>query len=390
MLKGSQTVDHLAHAEIEEEQGIDLVAVVAALLGEWKIALAVFVLVSVLGLAYVHSLKPQYVASASFLPTQGHTEADALASIFSARGPGALYIGLLRSRAVMDEIIDRNHLLQLFGTTSHETGRAILAGKTGFSEGADSIITITVRDKNAPDAAMMANAYLQGLQDLSNKMAQAQAAQTRQFFNRELQQQREELNVAQAALAAKQQKTGEVAPETQAALGISNIAGLRGQITGLQVQLSALLQGATEQNPQVQRLRSQIAALEAQERTQETGAAPTPVGAAPAAIRIPTIGLDLQAAQREVADRSSLVNSLTKQYESAQLDEQFSHTAFEVIDQAFAPETKAWPPKGPYTYACFGAGVVAALFAVVLRLLGRRVWADPNHRQALRRLREAF
>ncbi len=372
------------------EEGIDLVAVFSALFSEWRMALAVFALMALGGLLYVFTLKPQYVASATFLPSQGRTEADSLASIFSARGPGTLYIGLLRSRTVQDEIIDHAHLLKLFHTTSNEAARNILASKSGFSEGPDSIITITVRDVSSSDAAMIANAYLQGLQDLSDRMAQAQAAQTRRFYDKQLDEQRVQLNKAEDAYAQLQERTGEVAPGTQAAIAIGNIASLRTQITGLEVQLATLKESETDENPEVQRLRSQIAEMKVQERAQEAGGRTTPVGASPSAARIPSVNLELNRAERDVAGHTGLVTSLGSQFQAARLDEDFSHPAIEVIDRAYAPEARAWPPRDSYNAAAIGFALFTALLAVVLKLVIRRIVENPIRRVSLRRLRRAF
>lgn len=375
------------------EQGIDLVAVIAALLREWRTALVVFAVVFALGAVYVHSLKAAYVATATFLPSQSQSQTQALSSIFSPRGPGNLYIGLLQSRSVQDTVIDQNHLLQLFGTDSMEGARAVLASKSSFVEGGDSIITISIRDQNAANAALLANAYLEGLQKLSDKMAQSQAAQTRNFFDRQLEQQRAQLDHSEEAYARLQERTGQVASTAQAAEGISNIAAIRSQVDGLNVQLASLRQSETDANPEVQRVRSQIGQMQAQERALEAGSAGTAgsaVGTATPANRIPAVTLQLNRAQREIADHSTLVNSLNTQFETARLGEDFTHAAIEVIDRAYPPEHRAWPPRKNYYIGVFGFGLFVALFAVVLKLLAGRMLANPKHQTTLGRLRRAF
>ncbi len=391
----------VGNRKLEEEQlpydtepaldaGIDLVAVFAAVLTEWKAGLAAFVVVAACGLAYVHSLKPQYVATATFLPSEGHTEAANLASILNATGPGSLYVGLMHSRSVQDDVINHAHLLQLFGTQSYEIARAVLGGKSSFAQGGDSIITIAVRDENAQNAAGIANAYLIGLQDLSDKMAQAQASQSRRFFDRQLQEQRDQLTQAEQELLRLQERTGQVAPESQAATSISNIANLRSQIQGLQVQLAVLRQSEAEGNPDVERLRLQIAQLQGQERVQEASKAATPIGAAVAAADIPTLNLQIGHAQEVVAARRAAVNSMGAQFGSARMDSQLSHPVFQVIDRAIAPELRSWPPRNQYDAAALGFALIMALVAVLGVLVARRILRNPEHRASLHRLRRAF
>ncbi len=391
MVNEPDVLEHLHRTDLDTgEQGIDLVAVIVALLSEWKLALITFALVAALGLYYVSTLKPQYVAQATFLPKGGNTEAASLTSIFQASGPGNLYIGLLRSRSVEDNVVRRADLLKYYGTGSREVGRLILGSRTTISEGIDGIISLTVRDENAEKSASIANAYLEGLQDLSDKMARSQSAVTQKFFNRQLEEEQQALDEAEDEFAAHQIRTGQVAPETQAAAGIGNIVNLQGQITGLQVQLSTLLQSESETNPEVQRLRSQIAAVEAQKRKQEVGQGFSGVGAPISAAKIPTASLDLQRAQREVQGHAGRVAALNGQFGAARMDAEFSHAAFVVIDPAIPPEFRAWPPREPYQYAAIGFGLFAAFVAVVIKLIGRRIVRTPEYRVMFRRMRGAF
>ncbi len=372
------------------ETGIDLVAVVVAMLAEWKLALVTFLLVAAAGLYYVSTLKPAYVAAATFLPKGGNTEAQSLTSIFQASGPGNLYIGLLHSRSVLDDVITRADLMKYYGSTSWDVTRSILGSRTFIVQGGDSIIAIVVRDGDAAKSALIANAYLEALQDLSDKMAQSQSAVTRRFFEHQLVEEQIALDKAEDQFASHQIRTGEVAPDTQAAVGISNIAGLQSQIIGLQVQLATLLQSESESNPDVVRLKSQIAAVEGQKRVQQSGAGTNGVGAPIAASKIPTAALDLQRSQREVAGLRARVASLNGQYGAARLDAEFSHAAFQIIDPAIPPEFRAWPPREPYQYASIGGGLLAAFAAVVLKLILWRIFATPEYRAMFRRLRGAF
>ncbi len=391
MVNEPDVLDQLHRIEPDTgERGIDLVAIVVALLAEWKLALVVFALVAASGLYYVYTLKPQFVAAATFLPKGGNTEAASLASIFQASGPGNLYIGLLRSRSVQDDVIRRCNLMKYFGTDSPELARIILSSRTGIGQGGDSIISVSFRDENAQKASMIANAYLDALQDLSDKMAQSQTAVTRKFFDRQLEEEQKALDKAEDRFAVHQIQTGQVAPDAQAATGISNIAGLQSQIVGLQLQLSSVLQSESESNPDVKRIRAQIAAVEEQKRRQESSQSSTGVGAPISAAKIPTAALDLQRAQREVAGHAARVSSLNGQYGAARLDAEFSHAAFEIIDPAIPPEFRAWPPRGPYEYASLAGGALAAFAIVVLKLIGQRIVGTPEYRVMFRRLRGAF
>jgi uncharacterized protein involved in exopolysaccharide biosynthesis len=290
---------------------------------------------------------------------------------------------------VQYDVINRLGLLKMFHTSSYEDASAHLAGESSFSQGGDGIITISVRESSAQSAAEIANAYLDALQQLNDRMAASQSDKTRRFFEYQLDQERAALATAETKLESTQQKTGLIQPETQTSIGLGAIASTRQRINELEVQLAALRQSATEQNPQVVQLRSEISQLEADEEQQERGGA-TPVGAAPAAANLPASNLDYVRAQREVQFHTGLVSSLSSQYETARLNEDIDRSAFQVIDRAIAPERKAWPPRKPYIAIALAFAFILGLFSVVARLVGRRILNDPAHREYLQNLRAAL
>jgi len=379
-----------ANADVPEH-GIDLFALAIALISEWRVMMITSIVFFAIFVSYVYTLKPMYVADASFVPqaSRDRTNSGDIASLFSARGPGSLYIGLLQSRSVQDAVIQRADLMSLFHATSHETARAILAGKATFVEGADTIVKVEVKDGNAQDAAKIANAYLDALQGQNEAMSLQQSLQTSKFFDVQLQRERDQLAQAETQLARTQRQTGIISSDAQTQSSLSAIAGVRNQVTSLQVQLAALLQSETEQNPQVERIRSQIAQLEAQERVLE-GSSQSPVGAAPAASNIPQANLDVERVQREVKYHDALVESLTSQFEAARLNETFGHSAFQVVDLAVVPEHKAWPPRRPYIEIAAVFSLFFGLIGIVVKLVFRRIFQDPQHRAQMATLRKAF
>ena len=72
------------------------------------------------------------------------------------------------------------------------------------------------------------------------------------------------------------------------------------------------------------------------------------------------------------------------------LSEDAARSAFQEIDHATAPEHKAWPPRQPFILISLIFGLFMGLLAIVVRLVGRRIMKDPNHRQNMQALRAAF
>ena len=390
MSKDHQNEEHLPQVGTDvHEEGIDLFALGIAVLSEWRISATAFVVISVVCILYIFSLKSQYVATATFLPQEGHAQSDPIAALFSSHDAGALYIGLLSSRSVQDATIDHIQLLQQLNTNSYETARAVLSSKSRFSEAGNSIITISIRDRDAQAAAKIANAYLDGLQESEDRMSLLQTTDTRSFFERQLQEQKDELAKAEDNLEKTQKQTGLIEPGTQTQMSLSSIASTRTQITTLQAQLASLLESETEQNPQVQRLRSQIAELQAEEATMEAGGS-SPFGASLSAERVPQNNLDYARAEREVKYHEALVTSLANQFEAARLSEDFGRAAFRVVDRAVVPEHTSWPERKPLIYFSFIFAAFMGLVAAIAKLFYNRLKRDPKYRTNLIALRRVF
>ena len=370
------------------EQGIDLLAVAVALLSEWRLATITFFIVAAACTAYIYSLKPQFVAHATFLPQEGRSESTNLSSIFSNHGPGTLYIGLLQSQTVQNGVINNENLLSLFQTASMEAARDKLAGISSFSEGGDGIVTIAIKFADSQDAARIANAYLVALQNVNRDMSKQQSDQTVAFFKDQLGQEQKELTDAETVLASTQRQTG-VIDASQTGATLSAIQSTRDQITALESQRAVLLLSETEQNPQVQRLSQNIAVLRGKELQLE-GSGNSPLGAATPAGQVPQANLEILRAQRTVKYHEVLVNSLANQFETARLNQEERRSAFQTVDSAVAPERKAWPPRKPFFLISLVFSALMGVIAVTFKLMTGRLLRDPEHREQLRQLRRAF
>ena len=372
------------------EGGIDLFAVTVTLLSEWRLGLTTWAVVCILCTVGLFSLRPQYQAVATLLPQEARGGDSIIASLFSNHGPGPLYTGLLASRTVQEDVIVRANLMPLFHTSSMERAREILNKKSDFTVTPESLVQITIRDGNAQDAARIANGYLDSLADLNKAMAVQQGLQTAEVFSSQLNHERQELATAEQTLAQTQKQTGLVSPEAQTTIGLNAIAAIRSEITNREVELTALLQSETEQNPQVQTLRSQIGRLKAQEHEMEQGTGGSPAGAAPPAGQMPQASLDILRVQRDVKYHDALVNSLTSRFETMSLNEAFAQSSFQVVDRAVPPEHKAWPPRKLFFLAGIVFAALIGLGVVLAKLTWKRILADPEHRAELARLRGAF
>lgn len=370
------------------DDGIDLLHLLALFVMHWRSFLLVLALAFLAGASAVYSITPLYEATATILP-QGQNQATSVADLFSAHSPSDIFQGLLSSRSLEDEVIQRAGLLARYHTTSAAGARGLLSSRSVFSVGKDSLVTIKVRDSNAEVAMIITEAYLEALQSQREKMLHSQAAQQNRFFEQQLNQESEAVAQAEVDLRTVQEKTGIVQAEAQTNLGLNAIANVRAQISSLQVQLSSLLLGASDENPKVRTLRAQIAQLQAQEHSMESSAG-NAAGPAASVRQMPALNLEYARRQRTLRFHEAIFTAISNQFEAAKLVEGVTGMPFVVIDHAVLPEGRAYPPRTLLLQLAFAASLLLAFLAVGLLLLWEKLRDDPAQQQNLAMIRNSF
>jgi tyrosine-protein kinase Etk/Wzc len=361
------------HGE-ELDQPINYGAAALELWGARKKILIVGLGALIVAALIAYLIPPYYTASASFIPPAfGSSTASSMAAslntlgVSSLLGPvkssGDIYISILKSRTLTDRMIDRFDLMKVYHKKKRSQAGKILEKKCRFETDVKSpVISITVTDDDPERAHNMANAYLEEMRKESGGLALTESSQRRLFFEQQLAKEKDELANAEVALKQSQEATGLISPTGQTNAKIQAIAQTRAQITGLEVQLASLRQGATDENPDLVRMKSQITSLQAQLVQMEKGKNREDVQGISTS-QVPALELEYIRKMRDVKYHETLFNIIAKQYETARLDEANSSPIFQVLDQATTPDTKSGPPR---------MFIMAA--GIIVGLLGGSAW----------------
>jgi len=303
------------------------------------------------------------------------------------KAPADLYISLMSSRTVADGLIAQFDLVHVFRVKTMTLARRALAGRTHFISGKDVLIRISVEDGNPQFAAALANGYVDQLHKLNSKLALTESAQRRLFFEQRLQEEKEALSDAEAAMKATEEHTGIVQVSSQMELLVRTIAQLRAEITVREVLLETLKAGATDKNPEVVRMQVELDSLRAHLHQLESGSRPGQAGPpALAPANAPAMGLAYLRRLREFQYHEALFESLGKQYEAAKLDEAKEAPVVQVVDPAVPPEEGN--PKRRLWIVLFGAvsfGIFGGCLAIWLHFM-----SDPARAGGIRALRRAL
>lgn len=336
-----------------------------------------------IAIAFLIPLK--YTSKASFIPPNsgGNSAGAALAGQLSqlsslapssmlgaGKGSSELYIGILKSRSVASELVKRFDLVHVYKVDKESQAEKRLTDNSNFEVGVkDPIVTISVVEVSPSRAQDIANAYLDVLRETNNRLALTEASQRRMFFGEQLAKEKNELANAEVDLKRTEEQTGLIAPAGQTASQIQASAQTRAAISVRQVELSALRQSATAQNPDVVRLQSEIADLQRQLASQRSGSEES--SAIPTS-KVPAIELEYVRKSREVKYHETLFEMLARQYESARLDEARDAPLLQILDSASYPDSKSGPPR-----------MLIALDGMLLGLLAGCAWVLVRDRLSL-------
>lgn len=357
------------------------------------------------GVALSFVLKPTYTATAIILPPRQSSSSAALlgqmggseaamglgGSILGLKNPADMYVGILESRTIADNIINTCNLQKRFKTKTMVDARAALQRETIFESGKDEMIHLAVRDSDPQVASQIANSYLDQLHDLNTRLETSEAAQRRNFYDSRLAEEKQALSVAEEGLRSTQQKTGVIQISGQAASIINSIAQARAQVTVREVQLQSMRTYAAADNADVQQLQQEIAGLRAHlsqleqsQRTLEPGDVQIPAG------QLPEAALQYQRQARELKYHETLFDLLTRQNEAAKLDEVKSAPILQVVDRAIPPDKKSGPPRRLLALGSMLFGFLISLAWGMVELYLRYLRQIPAQAHKLAEIRSAF
>lgn len=381
----------------QDEGGIDFLSLLAAI-GEEKRFIARFAGV-ILGLAilYAYTTTPVFKAKTVVYPPQnpGANSMAIMAATMvapsaglgglaaSLKGQEELYIALLSSESVLDEVVRRLDLVTYYKAKKAYRARKKLAGATHvISMKKSGLISIEVEDKDPAMAAKMANAHVDALNKLFDRLAITSAQQRRKYLEKQIAKTQEELDNADSSFRSLSGKGGFSVTDTLAESKINASAVLRAQIAAKEVQLSAVAQFTTDQNPDTRRVMSELAALRAQLAKFESGGQQLD--------EMKPEGKEALLALRNLKVQQTLMELLVKQYEFARIEETKESALVQQVDIATPPEQKFKPKRMKILFFALIGGIVFGVLIALVRRALRNNAADASRQESFSRLKAAW
>jgi capsule polysaccharide export protein KpsE/RkpR len=317
--------------------------------------------------------------------------------LLGLRTTGDLFIGILQSRTVQDDVIRKFDLCNVYGVQRWEDAREVLAAKTDVSDDRKSgIITIAVIDRMPHRAQNIAQEYINALDDVVIDLNTSSAHRERVFLEGRLNQVQKNLESAEKNFSQFASKNTAIDIQEQGKAMITAGAALEGQLIAAQTELEGLRQVFTDNNVRVRETQARIDELSRQLRklggeadsgtpgpNQDNG---TPY---PTIRQLPVLGVTYADLYRRMKVQDAVFATLTQQYEAAKVEEAKETPSVKVLDPPDLPEKKSFPPRLVIMFLgmllAFGVGITWVLACSVWdatdptdvrKAFANHVWSD--------------
>ncbi len=378
-----------------DEDEISLIDLAIALGEEKKTLFGIPAITTTLAIVVSLLMTPIFTAKTVMMPPQQQQSgaASALASLGGLAGlagaaagiksPDEMYIAFMQSEGLQKAVIEKLQLQERYEKkTISETREALKQNVKIAADKKAGLITIEADDKDPAFAAKLANMHVVELRNLMGRLAVTDAQQRRVFFEQAISKTQAELAEAEANFRAAKEKSGMQVTAVIAESGVRASADLRGQIAAKEVQMQAMSRFATPQNPDVQRLGSELAALRSQLGKIEQGS-----GADDKTSPIQQLAVK---AFRDIKAREAMMGVLVAQYESARVDEAKEGPLIQQVDVAVAPERKSKPKRAIIVLLAAFAGLFIGVMVAFVRRAMRKASESPETSGRIAKLKIAW
>jgi len=285
------------------------------------------------------------------------------------------FVGILSSRTVQDDLIQKFDLKKLYSVRRMEDARKSLAAHTAVSVDRKSqIISITVTDRSPQRAAAITAAYVDELNRLVAELSTSSARRERIFLEGRLQAVNADLEKAEKEFSGFASKNTTIDIKEQGRAMVEAAAVLQGQLIAAQSEYEGLKQIYTDNNVRVRSLKARVDELQRQleklgGKDQSAANISDQPGESmyPSIRKLPLLGVEYADLFRQARIQETVLETLTKEYELAKVQEAKEIPTVKVLDVANVPDKKSFPPR-----------LLIILFGTLLAMSGTIAWVFAN------------
>jgi capsule polysaccharide export protein KpsE/RkpR len=304
--------------------------------------------------------------------------------VLGLKTSGDLFVGILESRTVADDLISKFNLRRVYWDRRIENARNDLARRTDISADRKSgIITIGVTDHNPERAAAMAREYVEQLNLLLVTLNTSAAHRERVFLEDRLKQVNQDLEAAEKKLSQFSSKNATLDLKEQSVAMVDAAARVEGELIAAETELQGLRQIYSDSNVRVRSVQARIDELKRQiQRVGGTNSVASDTNGQyvdslyPTLRSLPILGVEYADFYRETRVQEATFAMLTREYEMAKLEEVKELPSVRILDEPNVPGQRSYPPR--LLIICLGSFLAFSAGIAYILLFERWRGMDPQ------------
>ncbi len=320
------------------------------------------------------------IMAAASLPGAAGGLGGIASDLLGLKSTSDVFVGILTSRTAQDKLIEQFDLKKVYGDRRMEDARRDLAQHTAISiDRKSQIIAIIVTDKSPQRAAAISQGYVEELNQLVANLSTSSARRERIFLEGRLQGVSQDLEAAEKDFSQFASKNTAIDIKEQGKAMVEAAATLQGQLIASESEYEGLKQIYTDNNVRVRSVKARIDELKHQleklggkDESTVNIADPSVDNLYPSIRKLPLLGVSYADLYRRTRIQEAVLETLTKEYELAKVQEAKEIPTVKVLDVANIPDKKVFPPRLLIIFL----GTALAIVGVVIWLFGNAIWAD--------------
>ncbi|MDH4211993.1 MAG: hypothetical protein OEV79_11160 [candidate division WOR-3 bacterium] len=254
-----------------------------------------------------------------------------------------VYVGIMKSRTVMEDVIVKCNLLRVFRRKLMEDAIDDLKRNSSLDIGLEEIITLTVFMPDPKLAAHVANTWVNSLDSLNQWVTKLQGSRESAFISSRLDDMRKKSDSLRDSLSSFESRYRIFSLDDEMRATVEVYANLARQLMQKEVELSKWERFA-EGAPIRRSIETEIESIRKKLSDLETNWHSSIVTKVPIS-RLPLLQYEHTNLLRTKRTLDSLSSYLLLEYEIARLKSSVNTPTVYVIDEAIPPEKRIWPSR---------------------------------------------
>ena len=256
-------------------------------------------------------------------------------------------LGLLYSRNILTQMIHKYNLIDYYSISDSSIDRTIKAflGDLDFDMNEYGFIEVSVINEDPNISAQMANDFVRIADSLNVVLNTEQARRHRIYIEKRYLQNLDDLQKAEEAFRAFQEKYGVYDVPEQVKVAIQSLGALEVEVIKKQIILAALKENFPGQAKQVKDLDIQIKTLKQKLDELYTSKKQTSNSIFVRMKDVPKLQMEYVRLYRDLEIQNQILEFIYPMYEQAKIEEQKSQPTILVVDKAVPPDDKYAPKK---------------------------------------------